>query len=206
MLISTDRSLTFTADGHTLLVEPHGPHALRIRASVNPLLSPSESKPWALTEEVAVDTSLVINCTKLDDQHTLPPPGQVNLEPLPLCPPATLTHGNLTATVSPLGYLSVHNAEGRPILIEKHRTRIDPMAPSASALGIPARDFTPITASNYYNLSYRLESLDPEEKIYGGGQYQQPILNLKGSELELAQRNSQPSVPFFVSSLGYGIL
>ena len=38
------------------------------------------------------------------------------------------------------------------------------------------------------------------------GQYQQPNLNLKGSDLELAQRNSQASVPFAVSSLGYGFL
>lgn len=80
------------------------------------------------------------------------------------------------------------------------------MAESASALEIPARDFSPITASNYYKLSYRLESLNPDERIYGGGQYQQPILNLKGCELELAQRNSQASVPFFISSLGYGVL
>ena len=38
------------------------------------------------------------------------------------------------------------------------------------------------------------------------GQYQQPHLNLKGCILELAQRNSQISVPFAVSSLGYGFL
>ena len=43
-------------------------------------------------------------------------------------------------------------------------------------------------------------------KIYGMGQYQQPYLNLKGTDLELAQRNSQASVPFAVSSLGYGFL
>lgn len=80
------------------------------------------------------------------------------------------------------------------------------MAPSASALELSAREFKPITASNHYQLTYRLESLDPKEKIFGGGQYQQPILDLKGCDLELAQRNSQASVPFFVSSLGYGIL
>ena len=38
------------------------------------------------------------------------------------------------------------------------------------------------------------------------GQYQQPHLNLKGCDLELAHRNSQASVPFLVSSLGYGML
>ncbi len=38
------------------------------------------------------------------------------------------------------------------------------------------------------------------------GQYQQRYLNLKGTELELAHRNSQASVPFYLSSLGYGFL
>ena len=38
------------------------------------------------------------------------------------------------------------------------------------------------------------------------GQYQQEYLDLKGCTLELAQRNSQVSIPFAVSSLGYGFL
>ena len=38
------------------------------------------------------------------------------------------------------------------------------------------------------------------------GQYQQELLNLKGADLELAHRNSQASVPFALSSLGYGFL
>ncbi|MCR2022376.1 glycoside hydrolase family 31 protein, partial [Blautia pseudococcoides] len=42
------------------------------------------------------------------------------------------------------------------------------------------------------------------EKIYGMGQYQQDILDLKGCNIELAHRNSQASIPFYVSSKGYG--
>ena len=38
------------------------------------------------------------------------------------------------------------------------------------------------------------------------GQYQQPYLDIKGCVLELAQRNSQATVPFAVSSKGYGFL
>ena len=44
------------------------------------------------------------------------------------------------------------------------------------------------------------------EKIFGMGQYQQDCMDLKGCVLELAQRNSQISVPFAVSSLGDGFL
>lgn len=57
--------------------------------------------------------------------------------------------------------------------------------------------------------SYRLKaSFDsaPEEKIYGMGQYQQEKMNLKGCNVELAHRNSQASIPFYISSLGYGFL
>ena len=38
------------------------------------------------------------------------------------------------------------------------------------------------------------------------GQYQQPYLDLKGLNLEMAHRNSQASVPFALSSMGYGLL
>ena len=38
------------------------------------------------------------------------------------------------------------------------------------------------------------------------GQYQQKYMNMKGCMLELAQRNSQVSVPFYVSNIGYGFL
>ena len=47
---------------------------------------------------------------------------------------------------------------------------------------------------------------NPGEKIYGMGQYQQERMNLKGCNLELAHRNSQASVPFYISSRGYGFL
>ncbi|MBQ9699306.1 MAG: family 31 glucosidase, partial [Lachnospiraceae bacterium] len=67
-----------------------------------------------------------------------------------------------------------------------------------------ARDFKAMAGGDY-EITMRFESND-DEKIYGMGQYQQPNLNLKGCILELAQRNSQISVPFSVSSLGYGVL
>lgn len=38
------------------------------------------------------------------------------------------------------------------------------------------------------------------------GEYQQDVMDLKGSTFELAHRNSQASVPFVVSSAGYGFL
>ena len=75
---------------------------------------------------------------------------------------------------------------------------------TCSSLEVEAREFKPITGGDY-RLTMRFVST-PEEKIYGMGQYQQPYLDVKGADLELAHRNSQASVPFMLSSLGYGFL
>ena len=45
---------------------------------------------------------------------------------------------------------------------------------------------------------------NPGEKIYGMGQRQMDNLEMNGCELELAQRNSQASIPFYLSNKGYG--
>lgn len=58
-------------------------------------------------------------------------------------------------------------------------------------------------STNGVELTARFEAYD-DEKIFGMGQYQHRQLNKKGATLELAHRNSQASVPFFVSSRGYG--
>jgi alpha-D-xyloside xylohydrolase len=78
------------------------------------------------------------------------------------------------------------------------------LAALVSALDIEAREFNPILGGDY-QLTARFES-NPEEKLFGMGQYQQPFLNIKGCTLELAHRNSQASVPFVLSNLGYGFL
>jgi Alpha-glucosidases, family 31 of glycosyl hydrolases len=46
----------------------------------------------------------------------------------------------------------------------------------------------------------------PEEHFFGMGQYANDCLDLKGCVLELAQRNTQISIPFLLSSRGYGFI
>ena len=61
--------------------------------------------------------------------------------------------------------------------------------------------------SPYIGCDFRLKvtfEANKDEKIYGMGQYQKDILDLKGCNIELAHRNSQASIPFYVSSKGYG--
>jgi len=113
--------------------------------------------------------------------------------------------GNITATVTKLGKLIITNSTGKVLLEEYTRNRRDLLDPKCSSLEIEGREFKPIPGGDF-NVTLRLESVDPKEKIYGMGQYQQPYLNLKGLDFELAHRNSQASVPFMLSSLGYGFL
>lgn len=49
-------------------------------------------------------------------------------------------------------------------------------------------------------------ALTPEERLYGLGQHQSGILNQRNLELVLSQDNTNISIPFFVSSKGYGVL
>ena len=110
---------------------------------------------------------------------------------------AVLTNGKIRLSLSNNGKITVNNQKDERILEEDTR--------KFCALKIEAREFRPIPGGDYH-LTARFQSLDPNERIYGMGQYQQPYLNLKGTDLELAHRNSQASVPFMISSLGYGLL
>jgi alpha-D-xyloside xylohydrolase len=49
-----------------------------------------------------------------------------------------------------------------------------------------------------------IESAD--ESLYGLGQHQQGLIDIKGTDLDLRQYNTEVFVPFLVSSKGYGIL
>lgn len=49
-------------------------------------------------------------------------------------------------------------------------------------------------------------ALTPEERLYGLGQHQSGILNQRNLELVLSQDNTNISIPFFLSSKGYGVL
>ncbi|MDO5425733.1 MAG: glycoside hydrolase family 31 protein [Eubacteriales bacterium] len=113
---------------------------------------------------------------------------------------ASVTNGRLTCRLEPQGWnvparIRFFNEKGEELLSEQ---------PCGGALAKKARHFRPAVGGSY-QLRVTFAS-NPEEKLYGMGQYQQEILDLKGCNLELAHRNSQVSIPFYLSSLGYGFL
>lgn len=68
-----------------------------------------------------------------------------------------------------------------------------------------ARELKAVQGAGEYRLTVRFEAYE-DEKIFGMGQYQETNLNKKGEILDLEQKNTQCSVPFYLSSRGYGFL
>lgn len=175
-----DDRITWRGEGETLVVEPWGPDSVRVRAAIK---SEIQDADWALLPPAASDALVEVD-------------GRV----------ATLRNGRITviATASEFydeqtGYdvtrcaLAFHDADGRLLFKE-----LD----SGGSLKLRARDFQARLGGSH-RLVAGFESA-PDEKLYGMGQYQQSLLNIKGATFELAHRNSQASVPFVLSSAGYG--
>jgi len=113
---------------------------------------------------------------------------------------AMITNGEISAQILIDGWhkdakMIFRNAEGKVLLKETE---------AGGALALRSRKFEPLSGGDY-RLTVTFDGNDGEH-IYGMGQYQEETLDWKGSTLELAHRNSQASVPFLISSLGYGFL
>lgn len=117
---------------------------------------------------------------------------------------ASITNGRIRAEITRGGKLVFFNQKGELLLEEFARNRRDLQSKDCSALEIEGREFKGLTGGDY-RLTARFEA-NPDEKLFGMGQYQQDCLDVKGCTLELAHRNSQASVPFVVSNRGYGFL
>lgn len=179
MIREENGKLIYHFDAEELWIEPWGENAVRVRATKNAVM-PDEN--WALLKPQKTECRISIS----EDQ-------------------AQLVNGKLKVVLSGGGKITMYNQNGTLLLEEYWRNRRDVTDAKCSAIEVEAREFRPNIGGDYH-LTVRFESLSKEEKIYGMGQYQQPYLNLKGTDLEMAHRNSQASVPFAVSSLGYGIL
>ena len=182
MFYQEGHSLYRRDDKELLLIEPWGENSFRVRATMRHEFVSDEIS--ALHPATPVRTQIVIEGKR-----------------------ARITNGGLTCQIFENGVLEFVNGHGEVLLTEYDRTRdmYEGSGKFASALEIVPRTFKPRAGADNYKLIYRLEA-NEGEKLYGMGQYQQPYLDLKGCIIELAQRNSQASVPFLLSSRGYGML
>ncbi len=183
MIYQKEGKLYRRYDKELLCLEPWGPNGLRVRATqLNAFL---EDGLTALSETIP-DTKKPEICIEDDT--------------------AVIRNGKLRCEMLCTGKLKFYNQNDELLLEEydknRFRKKTAPGEPD-NALEIAPREFIPHHGTNYYQLTVRFEAKEGE-RFYGMGQYSQPFLNLKGCVLELAQRNSQISVPFTVSDRGYG--
>jgi len=174
--------VVWRGDGQTLQVQAWGRDSLRVRAT----------RAGAI-----VDTDYALLAPE-------PAPVEVSIDD----DVATLRNGQITAVLRSrwffdvqLGYdvgrctIEFRDAAGTTLLRELDE---------GGSLKLKARDLQPIVGGDH-KVTATFEP-NPGERLAGMGGYQQQILDLNGSTLELAHRNSQASVPFVVSSAGYGFL
>ena len=170
-------------DKELLCIEPWGKNSFRIRATQRHEFIPDDIS--ALLEPVPCEIKVYERDTD-----------------------TVIENGKITCEITRTGKLRFLNQNGKLLLEEYERIRgmsEEGRKEFNSALEIFPRTFEAHQSVDNFKLTVRFEPVDGE-KLYGMGQYQQPYLDVKGCTLELAHRNSQASVPFVLSSNGYGLL
>ena len=178
MLAVAKNALVLKKGIETLMIEPWGRDSLRIRSTLETNFI---DRDWALTEKINHGNAKI----NVDNNG------------------GEIINGKISAKINTNGVITFYK-DGKQLLHEYFRC-YDPSATKESCCTkVIAREFKGIIGGDY-KLTVRFEPND-DEKLYGMGQYPTPYLDMKGCSLELAQRNSQISIPFAISSLGYGFL
>jgi len=186
---TTSTALIARRRGETLRIESWGEDALRVRATKYPQFTGYD---WALAEAVdAREVTITHDVAAPKGEDVLV--GDV----------WTITNGRVSCKVNGAGVLSFFR-DGELVLREHFRNYDGTISRESHCLKIEGRAYRAHVGGDW-RIVQKFEG-NPGEKIFGMGQYQQAQTNLKGCVLELEQRNSQVSVPFAVSSLGYGFL
>ena len=108
---------------------------------------------------------------------------------------ARLRNGALMVIISLSGELTFLNANTEKELLKEKPVH---------HLSIPSRYYKGVKG-DLFHIDACFEAYD-DEHIYGLGQHQHGLLDQKGCVIELIQRNTESSIPFLLSSRGYGFL
>lgn len=185
-------ALVFYNQGEKVRIEAWGDDSFRVRST---MLSKFTRNNWALTENIKKSNTQVL----IEEEEHWVGDGTVDKRAI-----ATIINGRIKAVVNFVGIISFYKDE-KLILREYYRAYDGTLSKESRCLKVINREWKGIIGGSEFSLNLKFES-NKGEKIFGMGQYQQECMDLKGCVLELAQRNSQISVPFAVSSFGYGFL
>jgi alpha-D-xyloside xylohydrolase len=108
---------------------------------------------------------------------------------------AIISNGNIRAEIRENdGLITYLNKRNEVLLKEAYHHHVPRFARQYKSRG-----------SEHFELMLTFEA-EKTEHLYGMGQYPNDCLDLKGTVLELAQKNTQISIPFLLSSKGYGFI
>lgn len=234
MFTKNNNRLIINDEFGTVWIEPWGTNSVRVRMTADRKMDKNDwalipvksvlqcetdragGKNETLLEERTTCTPLGCSIEILDVDTTFPwaehfpnvekTTGQI----------ATLTNGRLQVRVNHEGWISfwqleqtasnkAYSSSSAKLLFEeqwRNRRRIDRFCVPTNTNG---RELKPNPGTFNWKATVRFEAYD-DEKLFGMGQYQDSHLDKKGGSWELSQKNSQASVPFVISTRGYGFL
>ncbi|MDD7739129.1 MAG: glycoside hydrolase family 31 protein [Fusicatenibacter sp.] len=187
MIQAVENKLLRQCNGEKLQIEPWGKNSLRIRVTK---LAEFDSEDWALLPQPQIKPDINIKQKEPEtDDRNMDEVKQI------LDDSAELVNGKIKVRITAAGKMIFLNEQDQVLLAEYEYDR-------HSSLKLQTRQLQGI-GSGEFRASLKLAA-DENEKLFGMGQYQNGIFDLKGSFLELAQKNSQASIPFVYSTRGYG--
>ena len=162
--------------GELVYIEPYGRDAIRFRSSKS--LRIDEALNWTL-EGPASPEGVIIEA---DDEK------------------ACMTNGKIQVTITGDGTVTYRNTRTGKVLLEEYW--IDGRVHTAPLRR--AREYR-VTSGNQFKISLYFKA-EPGEHFYGMGQDANDCFDLKGSTVELLQKNGKCTIPYTYSSRGYGFI
>ncbi len=177
MLEVVDNKVIFQNEDEKIIIFAMGKNSLRVKGSYKEEISLND---WALSEQTIGQLSV----QKFENYFLI-------------------KNGHALMKITTLGEISFYKDDLNHLILKEKYRDFDFDQLHSPALKTRARTYEKVEGG--YKLKVQFEAFE-DEKIYGMGQYQEGVLNLKGIKLELAQRNSQVSIPFYLSNYHYGFL
>lgn len=162
--------------GELVYIEPYGKERIRFRSSKS--LHIDEGLNWTL----------------------LPAPEEPEVQITVSDEKTVLVNGKITVSITGDGTVTYYETQTGLILLEEYW--IDGRVHTAPLRR--AREYR-VTSGNQFKMSLYFKE-DPQEHFYGMGQDANDCFDLKGSTVELLQKNGKCTIPYLYSSKGYGFI